>query len=330
MQSGRLKRREFIGLIGGAATWPLAARAQQPVLPVIGFLFAGLPSDNILSAFRKGLSEAGFVEGRDVTIENRWTDEQNAQLPAFAAELVRRRVAVIYAAGAAISVVAAKAATTTIPIVFTIGGDPVEAGLVASFNRPGGNVTGVSFINAQLTAKRIGLLHELLPTAKRFAMLINPDDQRAAAQVTTEAQAAVTAIGRQIDIFTARTNREIDLAFAGLVQKQAEVLLVGPSSLFIARRVQLSTQAARHALPTIHFSRSSVEVGGLMSYGSSISDATSQAAIYVGRIIKGEKPAELPVIQASKFEFVINLQTARVMGIEIPATLLARADEVIE
>jgi putative tryptophan/tyrosine transport system substrate-binding protein len=264
MQSSQVKRRRLLTLLGGAAAWPLAARAQQTAQPVIGFLFAGLPTDSILSAFRKGLSETGFVEGRDVTIENRWTDEQNAQLPTFAAELVRRQVTVIFAAGAAISVVAAKAATTTIPIVFTIGDDPVEAGLVDSFNRPGGNVTGVSFINAQLTAKRIGLLHELLPTAQRFAMLINPADQRAAAQVTREAQAAVAAIGRQIEVFTARTNREIDLAFAGLVQKQAEVLLVGPSSLFVARRMQLSTTAARHALPTIHFSRSFIEAGGLM------------------------------------------------------------------
>jgi putative ABC transport system substrate-binding protein len=306
------------------------ARAQQPMLPIVGFLFAGLPPESVLSAFRKGLSETGLIEGRDVLIEHRWTDEQNDRLPTLATELVQRKVTVIHAAGGAIAAKAAKAATATIPIVFSIGADPVEAGLVESFNRPGGNVTGVTFINAQLTAKRIGLLHELLPTAQRFAMLINPDDQAAAAQVTSEARSAASALGLQIDVFTARTNREIDLAFASLVQKGAQVLVVGPGSLFLARRMQLSTQAARHALPTIHFSRSFVEAGGLASYGSSISEATTQAGIYVGRVIRGEKPADLPVIQASKFELVINLQTARVMGIEVPPTLLARADDVIE
>jgi ABC-type uncharacterized transport system substrate-binding protein len=329
MQFNRLRRREFITLLGGAAAWPLAAGAQQPALPVIGFLFAGLPPDSVLSAFRKGLSEAGFVEGRDLTIEHRWTEEQNA-LPALSVELAQRKVAVIYAAGAAIAAVAAKAATRTIPIVFTIGDDPVQASLVDSLNRPGGNVTGISFINAQLTAKRIGLLHELLPAAERFAMLINPGDQRAAAKVTADAQAAVAAIGRHIEVFTATSNREIDLAFASLVQKRAEVLLIGPSSLFLARRGQLSTLAARHVLPAIHFSRAFVEVGGLMSYGSNIADATRQAAIYTGRILKGEKPADLPVQQATKFDLIINLTTANALGITVPPTLLARADEVIE
>jgi putative ABC transport system substrate-binding protein len=326
-----MKRREFITLLGGATlAWPLAARAQQPGLPVIGFLFVGLPPASVLSAFRKGLSEAGFVEGRDVTIEHRWTEEQVAQLPALATELARRKVAVIYAAGGATAVVAAKAATMTVPIIFTVGDDPVEAGLVDSLNRPGGNVTGFSFINAQLTAKRIGLLHELLPMAERFAMLINPADQRAAARVTVDAQAAVASIGRQIEVFTAATNREIDLAFASLVQKQADALIIGPSSLFLARRAQLSTLTARHALPTIHFSSAFVEAGGLMSYGSSIADATRQTAIYGGRILKGEKPADLPVQQATKFELAINLQTARVLDLTIPSILLARADEVIE
>jgi putative ABC transport system substrate-binding protein len=272
----------------------------------------------------------GFVVGRNAAIDHRWTEDQNDRLPAFAAELVGRKVAIIYAAGGTIAVAAAKAATTTIPIVFLIGDDPVQAGLIASLNRPGGNVTGIAFVNAQLTAKRIGLLHELLPAAERFAILVNPDNQGAVATVVADAQAAVAPLSRQIEVFTAKTNREIDAAFASMVQKRIDALLIGPGSLFFARRAQLATLATRHALPAIHFSRAFVEATGLMSYGSSIADATRQSGIYVARILKGEKPADLPVQQSDKFEFVINMQTAKALGLEVPPTLLARADEVIE
>jgi putative ABC transport system substrate-binding protein len=315
---------------GGLLSCPQSVRAQQPGLPVVGFLFAGMPAPSIVSAFSNGLSEMGFVEGRNVAIDHRWTEDQNDRLPALAAELVGRKVAIIYAAGGTTAVAAAKAATATIPIVFNIGDDPVQAGLVASLSRPGGNVTGIAFINAQLTAKRIGLLHELLPAAEHFAILVNPDNQAAVAAVTADAQAAIAIIGRQIEVFTARTNREIDAAFASMVQKRVDAILIGPGSLFFARRAQLATLTTRHALPAIHFSRAFVEATGLMSYGSSIADATRQAGIYAARILKGEKPADLPVQQSDKFEFVINMQTARALGLDVPAQLLARADEVIE
>jgi putative ABC transport system substrate-binding protein len=320
-----------MGLLGGGLlSCPQSVRAQQPGLPVVGFLFAGMPAPSIVSAFSNGLSEMGFVEGRNVAIDHRWTEDQNDRLPALAAELVGRKVAIIYAAGGTTAVAAAKAATATIPIVFNIGDDPVQAGLVASLSRPGGNVTGIAFINAQLTAKRIGLLHELLPAAEHFAILVNPDNQAAVAAVTADAQAAIAIIGRQIEVFTARTNREIDAAFASMVQKRVDAILIGPGSLFFARRAQLATLTTRHALPAIHFSRAFVEATGLMSYGSSIADATRQAGIYAARILKGEKPADLPVQQSDKFEFVINMQTARALGLDVPAQLLARADEVIE
>jgi putative ABC transport system substrate-binding protein len=325
-----MRRREFITLISGAAAWPLTVRAQQPAMPVIGFLFTGLPQASFSSAFSKGLGEMGFIDGRNVAIEYRWAEEQNDRLPALAAELVRRKVAVIYAGGGTLAVAAAKAATTTIPIVFSIGDDPVQAGLVASFNRPGGNVTGISFMNAQLTGKRIGLLHELLPAAERFAMLINPVNQRAVAAVTADAQAATAAIGRQIEVFTATDSREIDVAFASIVQKRADALLIGTGPLLFTRRAQLATLAARHALPVIHFAREFVEATGLMSYGSSIADANRQGGIYAGRVLKGENPADVPVLQPTKFELVINLTTAKALGLTMPATLLARADEVIE
>jgi putative ABC transport system substrate-binding protein len=326
-----MRRRKFIALVGGVVSaWPLAARAQNSTLPVVGYLYVGVPGTSNSSAFAKGMSELGFIVGRNVAVEYRWAENQNERLPLLAAELVRREVSVIVAAGGSVAVAAAKAATQRIPIVFSVGDDPVKAGLVASFNRPGGNVTGISFINAQLTAKRIGLLHELLPAATRFALLVNPDNQRAAEAVVADAKAAASAIGRQIEIVSAKTNREIDAAFISIAQRRAEALLVGPSPLFSSRRAQLATLATRHALPTVHFTREFVEVGGLMSYGSSIADANRLAGIYVGRILKGEKPADLPVQQATKFEFVINLQTARALGLTVPPTLLANADEVIE
>jgi putative ABC transport system substrate-binding protein len=326
----KLQRRSFIGGLGAAVMWPRAVRAQQPPIPIVGYLFAGSQEASSAAAFRKGLSEMGFVEGRNVIIESHWSEGQNDRLPPLAAELVRRRVAVIYTGGGDIAASAAKAATKTIPIVFTTGGDPVQAGLVASFNRPDGNVTGISFMNVQLVGKQLGLLHELLPRAERFAVLVLPGNPRNVATVTANAQAAASSIGRQIDVFTAGTNGEIDAAFASLVQKRADALLIGPGSLFNTRRAQLATLAARHALPAIHYSREFVEATGLMSYGARVTDANRQAGIYVGRILKGERPADLPVMQPTKFELVINLQTARTLGIEVPPTLLALADEVIE
>jgi putative ABC transport system substrate-binding protein len=325
------KRRESITLLGGAAVWPLAARAQQPAMPVIGFVYPGTPelSAGIVAAFRKGLNETGFVEGRNLAVEFRFGYNDNARLPELTADLVHRRVAVIATPGSTPSALAAKAATTTIPIVFGIGPDPVEIGLVASLNRPGGNITGISSMNAELGSKRLGLLHELLPRAVRFAMLVNPNN-RNAETLTRDAQATATAIGGQIEIFSARSTREIDAAFASLVQKQIDAVVISPDPLFDSRRAQLVTLATHHRVPTIYAFRENVEIGGLMSYGSSAADRDRQVGIYTGRILKGEKPGDLPVMRASKFEFVVNLQTARIIGLDMPATLLAQADEVIE
>ena len=326
-----MRRRGFISLLGGAAAWPLAARAQQAALPVVGFVYPSVPelSAGIVAAFRKGLNETGFVEGRNVTIEFRFGYNDIAQLPKLAADLVDRRVAVIATPGSTPSALAAKAATTTIPIVFGIGPDPVEIGLVASLNRPGGNITGITSMNAELGAKRLGLLHELLPSAVRFAVLVNPNN-RNAEPLTRDAQATASAIGREIEIFAASSAREIDAAFVSLLQKRADALLVSPDPLFDSRRVQLVTLATHHRLPTIYSFRENVEIGGLASYGSSAAERDRQVGIYAGRILKGEKPADLPVIRADKFEFVINLQTARVLGLDVSPTLLALADEVIE
>jgi putative ABC transport system substrate-binding protein len=327
-----MKRREFITLLGGAAVaWPFTARAQQPAMPVIGYLHGGDAESGTpdAAAFREGLSEFGFVEGRNVAIEYRWAHNEFDQLPGLAADLVRRRVAIIAAGGGTAAPLAAKAATTTIPIVFGIGGDPVKFGLITSFNRPGGNITGISFLTDELVPKRVGLLHELVPGAVRFALLVNPNSPNTKT-VTTDAQAAASAIGRQIEVLTASTSREIDLAFASLVQKRADALLVAPGILFANRRVQLVTLAVRDRVPAIYFDRQFTQAGGLMSYGANISDVQRQVGIYTGRVLKGEKPADMPVMQPTKFEFVINLQTARTLGIAIPTTLLARADEVIE
>jgi putative ABC transport system substrate-binding protein len=327
-----MRRRQFISLLGSAAAaWPLAARAQQAALPVVGFVYPSVPelSAGIVAAFRKGLNETGFVEGRNVTIEFRFGYNDIAQLPKLAADLVDRRVAVIATPGSTPSALAAKAATATIPIVFGIGPDPVEIGLVASLNRPGGNITGITSMNAELGAKRLGLLHELLPSAVRFAVLVNPNN-RNAEPLTRDAQATASAIGREIEIFAASSAREIDAAFVSLLQKRADALLVSPDPLFDSRRVQLVTLATHHRLPTIYSFRENVEIGGLMSYGSSAAERDRQVGIYAGRILKGEKPADLPVIREDKFEFVINLQTARVLGLDVSPTLLALADEVIE
>jgi putative ABC transport system substrate-binding protein len=325
-----MRRREFITLLGGAAAWPLAARAQQPGMPVIGYLHVGVPEPNafMVAALREGLSESGFVEGRNVTIEPRFAQNDFRRLPELAADLVRRRVAVIATQGAA-AALAAKAATTTIPIVFGTDSDPVPIGLVASLNRPGGNVTGVSSMGVEIGSKRIGIMRELRPRAARFAVLVNPGASSAEA-VTKDAQATASAIGMQIDIVHASTNREIDAAFATLVQQQTDAVVVGNFTLFLNRMTQILTLAARHAVPAIYGERRFAEAGGLMSYGTSLPDLYRQIGIYTGRILKGEKPADLPVVQPTKFEFVINLQTARTLGIDVPPTLLALADEVIE
>jgi putative ABC transport system substrate-binding protein len=327
-----MRRREFIALLGGAAaSWPLAARAQQPAMPVIGYLGTGAPERiaHLVVAFRKGLSETGYIEGRNVTIEFRWAQNDTNQLPELAADLVRRQVTVIVAPLSTPAVFAAKAATTTIPIVFGTGGDPVKLGLVVSLNRPGGNLTGVSVLQVEIAAKRLGLLHELLPGAARFAILVNPNNSLTKTLIV-DARAAAATIGRQIEILTATTNRDIDTAFASLLQKRIDALLVSPDRLFLDRRVQLATLAVRHAVPAIYPVREFAEAGGLMSYGTSFVDTYRQIGIYTGRILNGEKPADLPVVQATKFEFIINLQTAKALGLSIPPTLLARANEVIE
>jgi putative ABC transport system substrate-binding protein len=324
-------RREFLTLLGGAAvTWPLAARAQQAATPVVGYLNSGAPEAGaaFLAAFRKGLSETGYVEGRNVMIEFRWAHNEYYRLPELAGDLVRHRVAVIVTPQSTPAALAAKAATATIPIVFSAA-DPVQSGLVPSLNRPGGNITGIHTMNVELMAKRLGLLHELLPGAVRFAVLVNPNNPFTAS-IVRDLQAAAVTIGRQIEVFAAGTNREIDAAFASLVQKRADALLVAPEALFDTRRVQLVSAAMRYAVPAIYPFREVTEAGGLMSYGASQTDIFRQVGIYAGRILKGEKPADLPVMQPTKFEFIINLQTARLLGITVPPTLLATADEVIE
>jgi ABC-type uncharacterized transport system substrate-binding protein len=320
-----------MALIGGAAAaLPFAARAQQPAMPVVGMLssLSPLPAAHLTDAFRRGLAETGYVEGQNVAIEYRWTDGRVDRLPELAADLVRRQVNVIAAPG--IGGLAAKTATQTIPIVFGISEDPVKLGLVTSLARPGGNATGINFFAAEVTAKRLGLLRELVPAAARVAVLVNPANVQTASATLADLEPAAQALGLQMQVFNASGNREIDAAYATLVRERPDALFVAPDALFVTRRVQLISLAARHVLPASYAVREYVEAGGLMSYGTSIGDMYRQIGVYAGRILKGTKPADLPVVQATKFELVINLQTARLLGLDVPPMLLARADEVIE
>jgi putative ABC transport system substrate-binding protein len=326
-----VKRREFITLVGGAAAWPLAARAQQPSIPLIGYLSSRSPDESrhLLEAFRMGLKAGGYVEGQNVAIEYRWGEGQYGRLPALAADLVRRDVAVLVTTGGEPSVLAAKAATSAIPIVFTVGGDPVKLGLVASLNRPGGNATGVSLLTTAPEAKRLGLLKELVPDAAVFGVLINPNYQEAEAQ-SREVQEAGRALGRRIQIANAGSDQELGTAFAALVEQRAAALLVAADPFFDTRRERIVALAAQFKLPGIYQFRDYVVAGGLMSYGISISDGYRQVGIYTGQILKGAKPADLPIHQSIKFECVINLKTAKTFGLQISDNVLSLADEVIE
>jgi putative tryptophan/tyrosine transport system substrate-binding protein len=328
-----MRRRKFIALLGGAAAWPLAARAQQPAMPVIGFLDPRSPH-YILSdqprAFRQGLKDTGYVEGENVTIEYGWAENQFDRLPALAAELVRRQVAVIATNGGAAVAFAAKAATTTIPVVFNVGEDPVRLGLVASLARPGGNLTGVNFLIGELTAKRLGLLRELVPGAARIAVLVNPANTTNAETTLRDVEPAAHAMGLQIQILKASTSSEIEAAFATFVRERPDALFVGNDVFLSSRSVQLAHLATLHKIPATYALREIAEVGGLMSYGVNITEALRQVGVYTGRILKGAKPADLPVVQSSKFELVINAMTARMLGLTVPPSLLSVADEVIE
>ena len=329
--TAKMKRRKFITLIGGAAaTWPLAARAQQAAMPVVGLLFTTSPDANPdrLRGFHRGLNESGYVEGENVAIANRSAEGHYDRLPALAADLVRRQVGIICAAGEA-SASAAKAATTTIPIVFVIAADPVNLGLVASIARPDGNVTGINFVSGELAAKRLELLRELVPGAVRVAVLVNPTSPLTGTTLK-DLEAAARVMGLQIQVLRASTSREIEAAFAGFARERPDALFVGVDPFFTSRRVQLANLAARHAVPMISSAREVTNVGGLISYGANIADAFREVGVYAGRILKGAKPADLPVVQASRLELVINTATARMLGVTVPDKLLATADEVIE
>jgi putative tryptophan/tyrosine transport system substrate-binding protein len=328
MSFDRLKRREFISLLGGAAAWPLAARAQQPALPVIGYLSGDLlgPQRDWVAAFHRGMNETGYVEGRNVAIEYRWAEGQYERLPALAADLVHRQVTAIAAADN-VSALAAKAATATIPIIFRTGADPVMLGLVASFNRPGGNITGVGFFASQMVSKRLALLHEIVPKAALIAMLAPPNSPTKDTQIT-QAQDAARAIGVDLLVLTAGTERDLDAAFTTLVQRQVRALLIGGSPSL--RGDQIIAMAARNAIPAIYDSREYVAAGGLLSYGTNFTDSYRQLGIYTGQILRGTKPADMPVMQSTKFELVINLKTSKALGLDISPALLSVADELIE
>jgi len=326
-----IRRRKFLAaLLGGAAAWPLAAGAQQPVMPVIGFLYGASPDPvaRRLRAFRQGLKDSGYVEGENVAIEYRWAESQFDRLPEMVADLIRRQVTVIAALNT-VAAVAAKAASTTIPIVFSSGEDPVRLGLVASLARPGGNATGINNFIGELTAKRLGLLHELVPTANRVGVLVNPADVLTETALR-DVQPAARAIGLQIQVVNASTSGEIDAAFAAFVREQVDALFIGPGGVFSNRRVHIANQAMRHGIPATYSQREFPEIGGLMSYGTNLTDSWRQVGIYAGRVLKGAKPADLPVVQSTKLELVINAQTARLLGLTIPPGVLAIADEVIE
>jgi len=328
-----MRRREFIALVGSSvAGWPLAARAQQPAMPVVGLVNARSAQDAArnTAAFRKGLNETGYIEGQNVMVEYHWLDGQYDRLPSLMAELVRRRVTVIAAPGFTVGAQAAKAATTTIPIVFGVGEDPVKLRLVSSLARPGGNATGINIFLQEITAKRLGLLHELVPKAVRVAVLVNPASVPVAEATLRDLPEAARAIGLQVQVLNASTNREIEAAFATLVRERADALFVAADAFFISRRVQFVTLAARLGIPATYSTREEVEAGGLMSYGTDNRDMWYQVGIYTGQILKGAKPADLPVLQSTKFEFVINLQAARALGLEVPNALQLLADEVIE
>jgi ABC-type uncharacterized transport system substrate-binding protein len=328
-----MRRREFITLLGGAAAaWPVAARGQQSTLPVVGFINAGTSdaSARHAAAFRKGLSETGYVEDQNVTVEYHWLEGKCDRLPSLIADLDHRRVAVIAAPGSGPAALAAKAATTTIPIVFGVGEDPVKLGLVASLARPGGNATGINFFTGELVAKRLGLLHELVPKAVRIAVLVNPANAPSTEATLRDVPEAARAIGLQIQVLNASTSREIEAAFAILVRDRADALYIGPDGFFGTRRVQFATLAMRHVIPTAYSIREFPEVGGLMSYGTDRLDMFRRVGVYTGQVLKGAKPADLPVLQSTKFEFVINMQTARALDLEVPPQLLASVDEVIE
>jgi putative ABC transport system substrate-binding protein len=326
-----MKRREFITVLGGATVWPFAARAQQTAMPVIGFVNPASPQSYArpLSAFLKGLGETGYIDGHNVAIEYRWAEGRNDRLPAMATDLVHRQVAVIAATGTS-AALAAKAATMTIPIVFEVGDDPVRLGLVASLNQPGGNVTGVTQTNVEVAPKRLQLLHEVIPTARVMALLVNPADPALAEMTTKEVQAAARTLGLELHVLNASTERDLDGAFANLIQLRAGGLVIGGGPFLISRSEQLAALAVRHAVPTIFQYREFAVAGGLLSYGSYITDAYRLAGVYTGRILKGDKPADLPVQQATKVEMIINLKTAKALGITIPLPLIGRADEVIE
>jgi putative ABC transport system substrate-binding protein len=328
MTGNAMRRREFITLLGGAAAWPLAARAQQPAMPVVGYLSVGSPLADQLIALRKGLSEQGYVEGRNLAFEGRSTDDYD-RLPALAAELVARRVAVIFTFSNLNAAQAAKAATTSIPIVFTLGADPVRVGLVASLNRPGGNITGVSFLTSELEPKRLELLRELVPQATKVAYLVNPANPGYTAQ-GQDVEEAARKIGQRVVLLKASTADEIDAAFAMLVVERAKGLLVGGDGFFVARRSQLIVLAVRHAIPAVYFNPEFTRAGGLTSYTDDRLESFRQAGSYVGRILKGEKPADLPVLQPTRFEFAINLRTAKALGLTFPPSFHLRATEVIE
>ena len=328
--ASHIGRRKFLATLGGAAAWPLAARAQQAAVPVIGFLYGASPDPvaRRLRAFRQGLKDSGYVEGENVAIEYRWAESQFDRLAEMVADLIRRQVTVIAALNT-VAAVAAKAASTTIPIVFSSGEDPVRLGLVASLARPGGNATGINNFIGEVTAKRLGLLHELVPTANRVGVLVNPADVLTETALR-DVQPAARAIGLQIQVVNASTSGEIDAAFAVFVREQVDALFIGPGGVFSNRRVHIANQAMRHGIPATYSQREFPEIGGLMSYGTNLTDSWRQVGIYAGRVLKGAKPADLPVVQSTKLELVINAQTARLLGLTIPPGVLAIADEVIE